>query len=74
MLWSDLGWGSQAYTWWVQFNVEWVLAQIKSWVGKKKKKKRVWQRERKVLRSMWGVKYMTSSQKILANLEEGSGS
>ena len=29
MLWSDLGWGSQAYTWWVQFNVEWVLAQIK---------------------------------------------
>ena len=38
MLWSDLGWGSQAYTWWVQFNVEWVLAQIKSWVGKKKKK------------------------------------
>ena len=37
MLWSDLGWGSQAYTWWVQFNVEWVLAQIKSWVGQKKK-------------------------------------
>ena len=32
MLWSDLGWGSQAYTWWVQFNV----AQIKNRVGKKK--------------------------------------
>ena len=53
--------------------MEWALAQIKSQVGKKKKK-RVGQRERKVLRSMWGVKYMTSSQKILANLEEGSGS
>ena len=52
--------------------MEWVLAQIKSQVGKKKK--RVGQRERKVLRSMWGVKYMTSTQKILANLEEGSGS
>ena len=52
--------------------MEWALAQIKSQVGKKKK--RVGQRERKVLRSMWGVKYMTSSQKILANLEEGSGS
>ena len=36
MLWSDLGWGSQAYTWWVQFNVEWALAQIES--GRKKKK------------------------------------
>lgn len=59
--------------------MEWVLAQIKSRVGKKKKsgagkerKKRG--RERKVLRSMWGVKYMTSTQKILAHLEEGSGS
>ena len=38
------------------------------------KKKRVGQGETKVLRSMWGVKYMTSTQKILANLEEGSGS
>lgn len=52
--------------------MEWVLAQIKSWVGEKKK--RVGQGETKVLRSMWGVKYMTSTQKILANLEEGSGS
>ena len=51
--------------------MEWVLAQIKSQVGRKK---RVGQGERKVLRSMWGVKYMTSTQKILANLEEGSGS
>jgi len=51
--------------------VEWVLAQIKSQVGKKK---RVGQGERKVLRFMWGVKYMTSTQKTLANLEEGSGS
>ena len=38
MLWSDLGWGSQAYTWWVQFNV----AQIKNRVGKKKE----WGREK----------------------------
>ena len=51
--------------------MEWALAQIKSQVGRKK---RVGQGERKVLRSMWGVKYMTSTQKILANLEEGSGS
>ena len=52
--------------------MEWALAQIKSRVGKKKKE--LGQGERKVLRSMWGVKYMTSTQKILANLEEGSGS
>jgi hypothetical protein len=52
--------------------VEWALAQIKSRVGKKKKE--LGQGERKVLRSMWGVKYITSTQKILANLEEGSGS
>ena len=51
--------------------MEWALAQIKSQVGRKK---RVGQGERKVLRSMWGVKYMTSTQKILANLEKGSGS
>lgn len=53
--------------------MEWALAQIKSRVGKKKKKE-LGQGERKVLRSMWGVKYITSTQKILANLEEGSGS
>ena len=53
--------------------MEWALAQIKSQVGKKKKK-RVGQGKRKVLRSMWGVKYKTSTQKILANLEEASGS
>ena len=51
--------------------MEWALAQIKSQVGRKK---RVGQGERKVLRSMWGVKYMTSTQKILVDLEEGSGS
>lgn len=32
------------------------------------------QGEREALRSMLGVKYMTSTQKILANLEERSGS
>ena len=53
--------------------MEWALAQIKSRVEKKKKKE-LGQGERKVLRSMWGVKYITSTQKILANLEEGSGS
>lgn len=51
--------------------MEWALAQIKSRVGKKKKKE-LGQGERKVLRSMWGVKYMTSTQKILVNLEEWS--